>query len=50
MNNFYNTLTAFNKIATNKREDTPDVDNETIDGVNLERLERYHLGIRQQGL
>ncbi|MDO8057588.1 reverse transcriptase domain-containing protein, partial [Candidatus Phytoplasma gossypii] len=42
MNNFYKTLTAFNKIATNKRAGTPGVDNETIDGVNLERLERYH--------
>ncbi|WP_304515069.1 hypothetical protein [Candidatus Phytoplasma asiaticum] len=42
MNNFYNTLTAFNKIAANEGAGTPDVDNETIDGVNLGRLERYH--------
>ncbi|MDO8060348.1 reverse transcriptase domain-containing protein, partial [Candidatus Phytoplasma aurantifolia] len=42
MNNFYNTLTAFNKIAANKGAGTPGVDNETIDGINLERLERYH--------
>ncbi|UQV27038.1 reverse transcriptase domain-containing protein [Candidatus Phytoplasma asiaticum] len=42
MNNFYNTLTAFNRIAANKGAGTPGVDNETIDGINLERLERYH--------
>ncbi|MDO8054060.1 hypothetical protein OC707_01160 ['Opuntia sp.' phytoplasma] len=42
MNNFYNTLTAFNKIAANKGAGTPGIDNETIDGVNLERLERCH--------
>ncbi|MDO8060289.1 hypothetical protein OC726_02095 [Candidatus Phytoplasma aurantifolia] len=42
MNNFYNTLIAFNKIATNKGAGTPGIDNETIDGINLERLERYH--------
>ncbi|MDO8057382.1 hypothetical protein OC698_01575 ['Gossypium sp.' phytoplasma] len=42
MNNFYNTLTEFNKIATNKGAGTPGIDNETIDGINLERLERYH--------
>ncbi|MDV3140028.1 MAG: group II intron reverse transcriptase/maturase [Sweet potato little leaf phytoplasma] len=42
MNNFYNTLMAFNKIATNKGAGTPGIDNKTIDGINLERLERYH--------
>ncbi|MDO8059983.1 hypothetical protein OC726_00380 [Candidatus Phytoplasma aurantifolia] len=42
MNNFYNKLTAFNRIAANKGAGTPGVDNETIDGINLERLERYH--------
>ncbi|MFW8664403.1 reverse transcriptase domain-containing protein, partial [Candidatus Phytoplasma citri] len=42
MNNFYNTLTAFNKIAANKGAGAPGVNNETIDGINLERLERYH--------
>ncbi|MEK0309242.1 reverse transcriptase domain-containing protein [Candidatus Phytoplasma citri] len=42
MNNFYNTLTAFNKIAANKGAGTPGIDNETIDGINLEKLERYH--------
>ncbi|MDV3174923.1 MAG: hypothetical protein Q8831_02700 ['Bonamia sp.' little leaf phytoplasma] len=42
MNNFYNTLMAFNKIATNKGTSTPGVDNETIDGINLKKLERYH--------
>ncbi|MDO8057579.1 group II intron reverse transcriptase/maturase, partial ['Gossypium sp.' phytoplasma] len=42
MNNFYNTLIAFNKISTNKGAGTPGIDNETIDGINLERLERYH--------
>ncbi|MDO8060295.1 reverse transcriptase domain-containing protein, partial [Candidatus Phytoplasma aurantifolia] len=42
MNNFYNTLIAFNKIATNKGAGTPGVDDETIDGINLERIERYH--------
>ncbi|MDO8064291.1 reverse transcriptase domain-containing protein [Candidatus Phytoplasma bonamiae] len=42
MNNFYNTLTAFNTIATNKGAGTPGIDNKTIDGINLERLERYH--------
>ncbi|MDV3179210.1 MAG: group II intron reverse transcriptase/maturase [Candidatus Phytoplasma australasiaticum] len=43
MNNFYNTLMAFNKIASNKGAGTPGIDNKTIDGINLERLERYHL-------
>ncbi|MDV3183999.1 MAG: group II intron reverse transcriptase/maturase [Candidatus Phytoplasma australasiaticum] len=43
MNNFYNTLMAFNKIATNKGAGTPGIDNKTIDGINLGRLERYHL-------
>ncbi|MDV3199989.1 MAG: reverse transcriptase domain-containing protein, partial [Candidatus Phytoplasma australasiaticum] len=43
MNNFYNTLTAFNRIATNKGAGTPGIDNETIDGINLKKLERYHL-------
>ncbi|MDO8030360.1 hypothetical protein OC709_02490 ['Planchonia careya' phytoplasma] len=43
MNNFYNTLTAFNKIAANKGAGTPGIDNKTIDGINLERLKRYHL-------
>ncbi|WP_422691267.1 hypothetical protein [Candidatus Phytoplasma fabacearum] len=43
MNNFYNTLMAFNKIATNKEAGTPGIDNKTIDGINLERLKRYHL-------
>ncbi|MDO8057468.1 reverse transcriptase domain-containing protein [Candidatus Phytoplasma gossypii] len=42
MNNFHNTLTAFNKIAANKGAGTPGIDNETIDGINLERLEKYH--------
>ncbi|MDO8055135.1 reverse transcriptase domain-containing protein ['Cleome sp.' phytoplasma] len=42
MNNFYNTLIAFNKIATNKGAGTPGIDNETIDEVNLKKLERYH--------
>ncbi|MDV3167685.1 MAG: reverse transcriptase domain-containing protein, partial [Candidatus Phytoplasma australasiaticum] len=42
MNNFYNTLTAFNRIATNKGAGTPGIDNETIDGINLKKLERYH--------
>ncbi|MDV3166184.1 MAG: reverse transcriptase domain-containing protein ['Waltheria sp.' little leaf phytoplasma] len=42
MNNFYNTLTAFNKIAANKGAGTPGIDKETIDGINLERLKRYH--------
>ncbi|MDV3153617.1 MAG: reverse transcriptase domain-containing protein [Candidatus Phytoplasma australasiaticum] len=42
MNNFFNTLMAFNKIATNKGAGTPGIDNETIDGVNLKKLERYH--------
>ncbi|MDO8060173.1 group II intron reverse transcriptase/maturase [Candidatus Phytoplasma citri] len=42
MNNFHNTLTAFNKIAANKGAGTPGIDNETIDGINLEKLERYH--------
>ncbi|MDV3145036.1 MAG: group II intron reverse transcriptase/maturase [Candidatus Phytoplasma australasiaticum] len=42
MNNFYNTLMAFNKIASNKGAGTPGIDNETIDGINLDRLERYH--------
>ncbi|MDV3166639.1 MAG: group II intron reverse transcriptase/maturase, partial ['Waltheria sp.' little leaf phytoplasma] len=42
MNNFYNTLTAFNKIAANKGAGTPGIDNKTIDGINLERLKRYH--------
>ncbi|MDO7987137.1 reverse transcriptase domain-containing protein [Sweet potato little leaf phytoplasma] len=42
MNNFYNTLTAFNKIAANKGADTPGIDNKTIDGINLVRLKRYH--------
>ncbi|XKW58918.1 group II intron reverse transcriptase/maturase [Candidatus Phytoplasma australasiaticum] len=42
MNNFYNTLTAFNKIAANKGAGTPGIDNETIDGINLKKLERYH--------
>ncbi|WP_422691243.1 reverse transcriptase domain-containing protein, partial [Candidatus Phytoplasma fabacearum] len=43
MNNFYNTLTAFNKIAANKGAGTLRIDNKTIDGINLERLKRYHL-------
>ncbi|MDV3153940.1 MAG: group II intron reverse transcriptase/maturase, partial [Pigeon pea little leaf phytoplasma] len=42
MNNFHNTLVAFNKIATNRGAGTPGIDNEKIDGVNLDRLERYH--------
>ncbi|MDV3142381.1 MAG: reverse transcriptase domain-containing protein, partial [Candidatus Phytoplasma australasiaticum] len=42
MNNFYNTLTAFNKIAANRGAGTPGIDNKTIDGINLERLKRYH--------
>ncbi|MDV3161218.1 MAG: hypothetical protein Q8793_02155, partial [Sweet potato little leaf phytoplasma] len=42
MNNFYNTLTAFNRIAANKGAGTPGIDNKTIDGINLERLKRYH--------
>ncbi|MDO8060290.1 reverse transcriptase domain-containing protein, partial [Candidatus Phytoplasma citri] len=42
MNNFHNTLTAFNKIAANKGAGTPGIDNETIDGINLERLGKYH--------
>ncbi|MDO8054175.1 hypothetical protein OC707_01775 ['Opuntia sp.' phytoplasma] len=40
MNNFYNTLAAFNKIAANKGAGTPGIDNETIYGINLEKLER----------
>ncbi|UQV27424.1 hypothetical protein H7686_0001220 [Candidatus Phytoplasma asiaticum] len=40
MNNFYNTLAAFNKIAANKVAGTPGIDNETIYGINLEKLER----------
>ncbi|MDO8031110.1 hypothetical protein OC719_02380 [Candidatus Phytoplasma australasiaticum] len=35
MNNFYNTLTAFNRIAANKGAGTSGIDNETIDGINL---------------
>ncbi|MDO8057793.1 reverse transcriptase domain-containing protein, partial ['Opuntia sp.' phytoplasma] len=42
MNNFYNMLTAFNRIATNKKAGTPRIDNKTINGIHLERLERYH--------
>ncbi|UQV27084.1 reverse transcriptase domain-containing protein [Candidatus Phytoplasma asiaticum] len=42
MNNFYNTLIAFNKIAANKGAGTPGIDNETVDGINLDKLERYH--------
>ncbi|PQP79406.1 group II intron reverse transcriptase/maturase [Candidatus Phytoplasma phoenicium] len=42
MNNFHNTLTAFNKIAANKGAGTPGIDNKTIDGINLGKLERYH--------
>ncbi|WEX20123.1 MAG: retron-type reverse transcriptase [Candidatus Phytoplasma citri] len=42
MNNFYNTVTAFNKIAANKGAGTPGIDKETIDGINLKKLERYH--------
>ncbi|MDO8057196.1 hypothetical protein OC698_00545 ['Gossypium sp.' phytoplasma] len=42
MNNFYNTLTSFNKIAANKGVGTPGIDNETIYGINLEKIERYH--------
>ncbi|QLL36903.1 retron-type reverse transcriptase [Candidatus Phytoplasma australasiaticum subsp. taiwanense] len=42
MNNFYNTLTAFNRITTHKGAGTPRIDNETIDGINLRKLERYH--------
>ncbi|MDV3157205.1 MAG: group II intron reverse transcriptase/maturase, partial [Candidatus Phytoplasma australasiaticum] len=42
MNNFYNTLTAFNKIAANKGAGTPGIDNETINGINLKKLEKYH--------
>ncbi|MHA0849796.1 MAG: hypothetical protein ACVC7N_3490 [Candidatus Phytoplasma australasiaticum] len=43
MNNFRNTLTAFNKIVANKEAGTPGIDNETIDGINLKKLEKYHL-------
>ncbi|MDO8064184.1 hypothetical protein [Candidatus Phytoplasma bonamiae] len=42
MNNFYNTLTAFNRIAANNGAGTPGIDNKTIDGINLKKLERYH--------
>ncbi|XBQ83598.1 group II intron reverse transcriptase/maturase [Candidatus Phytoplasma solani] len=42
MNNFHNTLTAFNRIAANKGAGTPGIDNKTIDGINLGKLERYH--------
>ncbi|MDO8059254.1 reverse transcriptase domain-containing protein ['Crotalaria aegyptiaca' phytoplasma] len=42
MNNFYNTLTALNRIAANKGAGTPGIDDKTIDGIDLERLERYH--------
>ncbi|MDV3141883.1 MAG: group II intron reverse transcriptase/maturase, partial [Candidatus Phytoplasma australasiaticum] len=41
MNNFRNTLTAFNKIVANKEAGTPGIDNETIDGINLKKLEKY---------
>ncbi|MDV3166777.1 MAG: hypothetical protein Q8807_04035, partial ['Waltheria sp.' little leaf phytoplasma] len=36
MNNFYNTLTAFNKIAANRGAGTPGIDNETIDDIYLQ--------------
>ncbi|WP_369051709.1 reverse transcriptase domain-containing protein, partial [Candidatus Phytoplasma citri] len=42
MNNFYNTLIAFNKIAANKGAGTPGIDNKTIDGINLRKIEKYH--------
>ncbi|MDO8057615.1 hypothetical protein OC698_02900 ['Gossypium sp.' phytoplasma] len=42
MNNFQNTSTAFNRISANKGVGTPGIDNKTVDGINLERLKRYH--------
>ncbi|MDO8057548.1 reverse transcriptase domain-containing protein ['Gossypium sp.' phytoplasma] len=42
MNNFQNTSTAFNRISANKGAGTPGIYNETIDGINLGKLERYH--------
>lgn len=42
MNNFHNTLIAFNKIAANKGAGTPGIDGNSIDGLNLKKLERYH--------
>ncbi|MDO8054111.1 hypothetical protein OC707_01420 ['Opuntia sp.' phytoplasma] len=33
MNNFYNTLTAFNKIAANEGAGTSGIDNKTIDEI-----------------
>ncbi|WP_373402854.1 group II intron reverse transcriptase/maturase [Candidatus Phytoplasma solani] len=42
MNNLHNTLIAFNKIATNKGAGTPGIDGNSIDRLNLKKLERYH--------
>ncbi|MDV3190246.1 MAG: hypothetical protein Q8843_02640, partial [Candidatus Phytoplasma australasiaticum] len=50
MNNFYNTLMAFNKIATNKGAGTPGIDNKTIDGIKSSKIKKIPSGIRQQWL
>ncbi|WP_274542055.1 reverse transcriptase domain-containing protein, partial [Candidatus Phytoplasma solani] len=42
MNNLHNTLIAFNKIATNKGAGTPGIDGNSIDRLDLKKLERYH--------
>lgn len=42
MNNLNNTLIAFNNIATNKGAGTPGIDNKTINGMDLRKLNRYH--------
>ncbi|MDV3143946.1 MAG: hypothetical protein Q8839_02685 [Candidatus Phytoplasma australasiaticum] len=47
MNNFYNMLTAFNRIVANKGAGTPGIDNETIDGINLKKTRKISSGIRQ---
>ncbi|MDV3183358.1 MAG: hypothetical protein Q8866_02705 [Candidatus Phytoplasma australasiaticum] len=47
MNNFYNILTAFNRIVANKGAGTPGIDNETIDGINLKKTRKISSGIRQ---
>ncbi|MDV3183352.1 MAG: group II intron reverse transcriptase/maturase, partial [Candidatus Phytoplasma australasiaticum] len=41
MNNFYNTSTAFNKIVANRGAGIPGIENETINGINLKKLEKY---------
>ncbi|MDV3143902.1 MAG: hypothetical protein Q8839_02510 [Candidatus Phytoplasma australasiaticum] len=47
MNNFYNTLTAFNKIAANKGANTPGIDIKTIDGIKSSKIKKIPSGIRQ---